>query len=212
MEPEMRTSGKANFIPATLAILFLASCGGILESKLPADRTFWLTPLAEGGSDAPVDGPALSVSVDAVPGLDSDRMLTLSPDSELNHFSGARWPDHLPEFAGSLLRRSLGQSGRFSLVLPGADAWPGACGLGLVINDFYTLVDGNGSADTVVIRVSGAIRCGASSRPLEVEVRRRVSGGRLVDVVAAHQSAMDEMQRQLLSDLDAYFVGEGAGQ
>jgi len=194
----MQTNHLLNKFLAALAGLALVSCGGLLQSGQDADRTFWLTPLdgpAADGGDAP---HALSVSVEVVPGLDSDRLLTLSPRAELNHFAGARWPDHLPEFAGSLLRRSLAASGRFHRVTGEHEARSEECELALVISRFYTLLDDAGSAESVQVALSGELACGDQGRQLEVEAQRRIAGGGLLDVVAAHQQAMDEVTGKLL--------------
>ena len=47
------------------------------------------------------------MTVSAVPGLDTDRVLALSTDARLNQYANARWPDHLPEVLTSVMKRSL---------------------------------------------------------------------------------------------------------
>lgn len=183
---------------AAAACLCLAGCGGLLQSEEPVERTFWLTPLEKPALDAAAAAISLSVGVQVVPGLDTDKMLTLTPQAELNHFGGARWPDHLPEFAGSLLRRSLRSSGRFDRVVSEQGARSGDCVLSLLINRFYTVLDGAGSVGSVQIAMSGDFTCGEGARQFEVDSSHRVAGSGLAEVVAAHQRAMDEVTEKLL--------------
>ena len=68
----------------------------------------------QASSSEPVTSVAVSVVV--VPGLDTDRMLTLSEDSELNYFAAARWADHIPEMLESLTGRTLQASGTFDVI------------------------------------------------------------------------------------------------
>ena len=185
------------------ACLLLSSCSGLLDSGQPAQRTFLLTPYSPSVA-APTGGEinGLTVKLAAAPGLDSDRLLTLSPDAGLSHFSGARWPDHLPEFAGSLVRRSLQQTGWFSKVSDGRDSGSGECALKLEVQQFYTLLDSAGIASAVRIGMSGSFACNGRPEPLDLNASARVSGQSLGAVVAAHQQAMDQLLRSLITELD----------
>ena len=189
-------------ILVTGVCLLTSSCGSLLNSGKPADRIFLLEPLA-GSQDLQTGSSSkLVVEVKAVPGLDTDQLLTLSPDAELNHFSGVRWPDHLPEFAGSLVRRSLQQTGWFSSVTEGYESGHADCVLDLEIQRFYTLVDSSGAALSVQIGMSGAVACEDGNKPLELDAHARVAGQQLSHVVAAHQQAMDDLLRSLVSQLE----------
>ena len=69
------------------ACLLLSSCSGLLDSGQPAQRTFLLTPYSPSvaaSTGGEING--LTVKLAAAPGLDSDRLLTLSPDAGLSHF------------------------------------------------------------------------------------------------------------------------------
>ncbi len=185
--------------------LALLACGGLLSNDQPADRTFMLTSYLDKQGALPTEsGHGLVVEVDVVPGLDTDQLLTLSVEAELNHFSGARWPDHLPEFAGSLVRRSLQHTGWFSSVSQERDSGSGDCELKLEVQQFYTTLDGAGAASVVQISMSGGLACEGRIKPLMLNASARVKGSQISNVVAAHQQAMDDLLRSLISQLEEF--------
>ncbi len=197
----MRQDFKTTLLLLSVAVV-LASCGGLLNSDKPADKTFWLSPYSTSHSSGlSADAPDLALSVKVVPGLDSDHLLTMSPDAELNHYEGARWPDHLPEFAGSLLRRSLQESGRFARVSDGRNSGSQDCQLDLEIKRFYTQIDRSGMATSVQIYMSGHFDCQGLSKPVKLAASAAVSGQQLTDIVSAHQRAMDQIFRSVPGQL-----------
>ena len=104
------------------AILAINACSGLTQSDRPATNTWWLEPYTDM-SGLPSSDPALlvAVSVTVVPGLDTDRILTLSQKSQLNHYSGARWADNLPELLTSMVTRTIQASPRFELAAGGPE-------------------------------------------------------------------------------------------
>ena len=96
--------------------LFTCGCSGLTQSNIPANKTWWLEPFEAVGQESSADKITLiSLSVTVVPGLDSDKILTLSNDAELNRYSAARWADNLPELFTSLVARTMNMSGRFDV-------------------------------------------------------------------------------------------------
>ena len=182
----------------------LFACSGMLSSDKPAEKTFWLEPW-EGRqvSVANAELPGLSLAFSVVPGLDSDRFLTLSPQSELSHFAAARWPDHLPEFGASLLRRSLQNSGLFSVVSMANAGAPGDCELVLEAQEFHTNISGSGQALSVRMSLAGSFGCDNAGGPVAVDASVPVTGSGLAAIAAAHQQAFDGLVRSLTGQLEA---------
>lgn len=179
--------------------LLLCACSGLLSSDQPAARTWWLEPLQ--ANTAGTGGPALRLHLGVVPGLDSDEILTLSPDARLSRFQGAYWAGHLPELLESLLARSLQSSGRFAAVTPTGQAGPGECRLDLEARRFYAVLDAADSARSVDVELAGQLACDGSSKPIRATASVPVSGNHLPSVVAAFQNALDEATRELLGQL-----------
>jgi ABC-type uncharacterized transport system auxiliary subunit len=186
-----------------IASVLMVSCGGLLNSEKAPDKTYWLEPyqLTPPMGELP-DIAGLSVSLAVVPGLDSEFLLTIKSDAELNHYSGALWPDHLPEFAGSLLRRSLQQSGLFSEVADSRNSDIGSCELTLELQKFYTRIDQNDLASSVQMSLVGQFECEELSTDLRLESDTSVQGQQLVNIVAAHQTGWNQLMKSLLLELE----------
>lgn len=190
------------------ACLGLSACGGLLSSDKAVEHTYWLQPYSVEQSPLPLpDSRGLVVRFSVVPGLDSDRLLTLGPDAELNHVAGARWPDHLPEFVGSLIRRSLQTAGWFSRVSDERDSGQQDCELDLQALKFYTLLDSAGTASSVQISMSGQYECHGLLHAVQLDAKVRIAQNRTTGVVAAHQEAMNSLMRSLLQQLRVFTVG-----
>jgi ABC-type uncharacterized transport system auxiliary subunit len=195
---------KIRFSALTLPALFLlltvlSACSGVLTSEQPAKQYYTLMPYKSTGGAANVDAaPALAISVAAVPGLDTDRILALDTDARLNRYANARWPDHLPEVLTSVMKRSLLASGRFSAVDSGrtsGDGW----GLKLEVQQFYGIRDGAGTTSSVLIEMAGDLKCNGGTEHIELSDSSRVAEERLSAIVAAHQASLDEVTRQLVA-------------
>jgi len=203
----MKKHNACLWIFISLACVGLPACGGLLNSDEAVQHTYWLQPYSMQQSPLPAqDSPGLVVRFNVVPGLDSDRLLTLAPDAELNHVAGARWPDALPEFAGSLIRRSLRTAGWFSRVSDESNSAPQDCELDLLALKFYTLLDSVGAASSVQISMSGQFECRGLSHAVDLDVNVRVSQNRTIGVVSAHQEAMNSLTRSLLKQLGSFMA------
>jgi ABC-type uncharacterized transport system auxiliary subunit len=186
-----------------LAFLLTSSCGAMLNSDKPVEKTYWLSPYTTSQStDSSTHRPGLTVSFTVIPGLDSDRLLTLNPDAELNHFSAARWPDHLPEFVGSLVRRTLQQTGRYPHVSDGRNSGQHDCELELEAQEFYTRITPGGAAASVQISMAGHYDCQDTSHVLMLEANSTVAGRQITDIVAAHQRALNQLMQSLLAQIE----------
>lgn len=188
---------------AGMGVLVLAACSGLLTSDQPPARTYWLEPFAGQPENSPSLAGGLVVTVGVVPGLDSDRLLTLGPDSGMNHISGARWPDYLPEFATSLMQRSLRASDSSAPTASGEDeVQQHDCLLELLFQRFYTRLDRHDQPVSVEVSVSASLECGDRRFKVQLNENPEVSGTRVAAVVAAHQEALNRISRQLWALLD----------
>ena len=170
------------------------ACSGVLTSDRPVRQEYLLQPLsANAPAVAPVERPELQLQVSAVPGLDTDRILALEPDSRLVQYANARWPDHLPEVLESVIRRSLTAAG-------GASDEDRS--VALEVQEFFGVRDSEGATRTVAVSFSSVAQCGDSRQTTRLEASTPVSGDRLADVVAAHQAGLNEVTRQLIQQVN----------
>lgn len=188
----------ARALPALLLML-LAGCGNILTSQQPVRHHYLLSPYtAAPTQDDQQTAPELTLSLAAIPGLDTDRILALGTDARLNHYANARWPDHLPEVLVSVIRRSLEATGRYAAVRaaePGAEeGWA----LTLEVREFYGIQDSSGATAAVRVSLAGTLACGGATHALSLTETTPVVEERLVAVVAAHQAGLDGVTRRLI--------------
>jgi ABC-type uncharacterized transport system auxiliary subunit len=187
---------RPGLLLAALPVLLLQACGGILTSEQPAKQYYLLVPYETSPAAAePV--AQIGVSVTAVPGLDTDHIQALGADSRLNRYSNARWPDHLPEVLTSVLRRSLESSGNLDTLFS-AVTTAGAWNLQLEVRQFYGRQDAAGDTESVIVELAGTLVCADLRQPVHLQASSRVGEQRLSVVVAAHQSGLDSVTRDLL--------------
>lgn len=186
---------------ASSCLLF--ACSNITRSDKPAVTTWWLKPYS-GLPVVDVAAPPVQValSVTAVPGLDSDQILTLSADAELKPYAGARWAEYLPELVTSLFGRSLEASGRFEVQSEWAGAGPERCDLQLQLTEFFAELDPGGLSAVVNVAARGHFNCGSAAPvALTAEASIPVNGNRMNVVVAAFQQALDRVTREILDKI-----------
>ena len=185
------------------ASLVINACGGMTRSDKPATKTWWLQPYT-GMTEAQPSAPALllAVSITVIPGLDTDRILTLSQTAELNHYAGARWADNLPELVTSLVARTLKASPGFEVVPDRAPGGPEDCDLKLEIREFFAAIDVSGATTAVRVAMDGQYQCGQGKAvAIQLSASVPVNGDRMSAIVAAFQQAMDGVMRDLLEKL-----------
>ena len=177
----------------------ISACAGLLESKQPAERVYWLEPLIvqrETSTDAVLQ--SIAVSVTAVPGLDTDRMLILGPDAHLNYYASARWPDSIAEVLESLLRSTLESTGRYSRVTRGATSQSTDLHLDLEVRELYALANATNSAHTVRMVLKGYLDCIGDERAIVMQSVADIRDNRLTEIVAAYQEALGKASQQLV--------------
>ncbi len=183
-----------------LALPFgIAACSGLLNSDQPAERVYWLEALVvQQAVVADASLPSLAVSVAAVPGLDTDRLLILGPGARLNHYAAARWPDNIPEVLESLLRTTVESTGRYSRVTAGSTSRSTNWALELEVRELYTLAN---VSENVRMVLSGYVSCRASDHAIAIQATVGIDDNRLSQIVAAYQHALHEVSRQLVTQL-----------
>lgn len=194
-DPEMKTK---LLLATLLATMTITACSGVMDSAKPVRQTYMLMPLVSppGANDG--QKQVLSVSLGAIPGLDTDHIQALDNDAQLKHYANARWPDHLPEVIASVMQRSLAGSGQFSAVEQSTRAKGDGWLLQLEVQKFYGLQSATGSTSSVVVEIGGSIECAGNKGSFTLSDTQAVNEDRLSEVVAAHQRGLNDVTRQLL--------------
>lgn len=204
-----RVSLQAGLLSLALAA---GGCTGLIHSNRPATHTWLLQPYVPSAVRRAGEPARVNLSVSAVPGLDSERILTFSSDSELNHFAAARWPDNLPEMTASLVARTLHSSGRFEVVNVGGGEAAADCDLHVLIEKFYAVTGPSGRPSAVRVAMNGRYACrGSGSGNFELDSNAAVGEMRLPAIVAAFQRAVDDVLAQLLQALESRSQGTKSG-
>lgn len=178
-------------------------CSGVLESSKPAREVFLLDEPSDSARKSPTpDAPKLNLSVTAVPGLDTDRITVLGPDSRLNPVANAHWADHVPEVILSIMRRTLSDSGMFRSVREDSLPRPGDWQLEIELQAFYGILGAASKPDSVRIRWESFLTCEETEHTFLVEERSSVGNDNLASLVAAHQSVLDAGLKQLTREID----------
>jgi len=184
--------------------IFLAACGGLLESDEPAVNVWWLKPVAGAQPVSPAEKPVpLVLDLGVVPGLDNNRVLALSADAQLKPYAGARWADDAPELVASLIRRSLQATGRFDVAPGRAGKAASACALKLELNEFFADLDDSGKTRGVSVGIDGTCQCGTA--PADALVSRayvRAETDQMSAVVAAFQKALDQVTLDIINKIN----------
>ncbi len=198
-------SGNPLVLYLLLITICLGACSGLTQSDKPAVTTWWLKPLSgEAQTTGPDPVVSISISVTVVPGLDTDRILTLSDDSELKPYAGARWVGNLPELTKSLVSRTLEASGNFEVVSERARAGHKRCDLHLQLRKFFANLNSSGQTHSVQISIHGTYQCeSATLIPIQIKASVPVQDNHMRRIVAAFQQAMDGAMKDLLKTLQS---------
>jgi len=183
----------------------LVGCGGMLTSDQPPAHVYWLEAVTLRLGEPPTgDLPDLVVAVRAIPGLDSDRILVKGPGARLNHYAGARWPDHLPEIVTVIVRLSLESSRRFNRVSSGSQIKRTEWSLDLELREFFAVVTTAGSPPQVHVKLVGHISCGPGNTPVSAAMTAPAREDKLAEIIAAFQSATDNALLSLGEQLETH--------
>jgi len=187
--------------------LLLGACSGLLKSDQPVKQLFMLHPLSPPSSstvNSQAEPLPLVISARVVPGLDTDRILVLGPDSSLTPVANARWADNLPEVISSVVRRSLSLSGRYAPEFDGPNRHRQSTRLQLELQAFYGTRNYDAETERVEIMIEGRIECLEAKHAIRISRDTAVGGTSLTRIVSAHQRVLDEAMEELLSLLDTH--------
>ena len=189
------------FFTVLITALFVSACGGLNRSDKAATQTWWLQPYNESiGASSPEPQVLVDVTVTAIPGLDSNKILTLSENAEMSKYAAARWADSLPELLGSLVSRSLETSGRFEIVSTHGGSED--CELKLEVQEFYAMLTATGQTSAVRVAMSGRYQCdGSKPVVLRLTAAVPVADDRMTLIVAAFQDAVNEVIKELMGQI-----------
>jgi len=187
----------------SLLSILLNACSGLTSSDQPASATWWLKPYTGAMQANSHEAPRMiEVSVTVVPGLDTNRILTLSDDAELNRYAAARWADNLPELFESLVGRTLESSGRFEVAAGRIKSGSEYCVLQLEVREFFAELDGDGKTSGVRVAIDGRHQCGAAETvSIRLSASLRVHDDRMSVIVAAFQRAVDSVLEEMLEKI-----------
>ena len=186
---------KGRLLLSLLTVLTaaLGGCGGVLTSDQPPEHEYWLdAPNLQLGEPPTGELPDLVVTVRAIPGLDTDRILVKELGARLNHYAGARWPDNLPEVVTALVRLSLESSGRFNRVGSSFQTNLGEWTLDLELREFFAVVTTTGTPPQIHVKLVGHVTCGANDGAVSAAATAPAHEDKLSGIVAAFQSAADK--------------------
>ena len=187
----------------TLLFSCISACSSLLESEQAPERVYLLKPYLPLNNNIKSLQKTISVTVSATPGLDTNKILILEPDAHLNHYASARWADYSTEVLTSLLRNTLESSGAYLRVA--AEPSHKSDELSLEIKELYTLNNSENNAESVLITLDGYLECNKVSDnniiPLKLHADVSVKQNKLSEIVDAYQMAIDEISKDLLTQL-----------
>lgn len=176
-----------------VSMAILCGCGGMLTSDQPPEHEYWLEAVTLQLDGAPTESsPDLVVSVSAIPGLDTDRILVKGPGARLNYYAGARWPEHLPEVLSATVRVAFESSGRFNRVSSGSRTGRAEWSLDLELRQFFAVVTAAGRPPRVQVELAGHLACDSAETAVRAAATAPAAEDRLAAIVAAFQTATDE--------------------
>lgn len=193
----MTTPNAPRLALVSLVAGLLAGCAGVLQSDKPPRQVYLLQPPSAPAAAAATAVDTLVLSVSAVPGLDTNRILVLGRDARLNPVANAHWADHLPEIFRSVTRRALADSGRFGRVTVGSIARPDEWLVDLELQSFFGIEGAGGATEAVHLRLEAGVRCGDTRERLVLEAKTPASAASIASLVDAYQKALDDALRRL---------------
>ena len=187
----------------TLLFSCITACSSLLESEQAPERVYLLKPYLSSSNNIEPLQKTISVTVSATPGLDTNKILILEPDAHLNHYASARWADYSTEVLASLIRNTLESSGTYLRVV--AEPSHKSDELSLEIKELYTLNNSENNAESVLITLDGYLECNNLNVnniiPIKLHATVNVKQNRLSEIVDAYQMAIDEVSKDLLTQL-----------
>ena len=177
-----------------LAVLVLAGCGGVFDSKLTPPQAFVLRlpPRAVQTSATTPAGSVLLQRPEAGPGLDSDRIALLRTDQRFDFYAASLWAAPAPDLVESVIVDALREGGAFSAVFDDSAPFAPQYDLRVTLRRFEADYSQGGGAPTVHVVLDctlGRHRDRVLLASFTAKGAAAASEDRLAAVVAAFQSA-----------------------
>jgi cholesterol transport system auxiliary component len=184
----------------------LAGCGSLRESAAPADVVYQLRAVDAPALSAPIPGELVVLRPLSRPGLDTDRIVVVLPDRQLDAYRGSRWSARAPDLVQSLLLDGLRARNAWRTVLPDRGEFRGRWVLQTEIRDFQAEYAAPGAAPTVRVTLRGELGRSPARQPVVSAVgagEARAASDRMRDVAAAFEAAFAQAATKLVDELHA---------
>ena len=194
MNRAARAIRAAAAVAAAVALLAVAGCASGLRSGAEPTVTYALRAAPVAGSAKLLD---VAVRVDRAvpaPGFASERILVVREDRRLDHYSGSRWPEMLPDVVTALAIETLRGSAALTAVHDQRAPFTSDYLLLITIRHFEADASGGGAPQ---VRV--ALECTLGRRDDRVVIATFTAAGgasasanRMSAVIAAYEAATQQ--------------------
>jgi len=212
---------------ASLALL-AAGCGGTFTSKAPISRAYVLYPAqaavaaaTTGEADAPRERGASGEAARAAPafpgalritrpaagpGFETDRILLLRADRQLDFYANGHWAAPIPDMIGALVGETLRHRSLFTSVYGDGVALRSDYFLQVFVRAFLADYSRGGEAPvalvlldcTLVRRLDRAVLANFTARG-----EAPAAANRMTEVVAAHEQALQQALESAVATIAA---------
>lgn len=188
----------------SLTLVVVCGCGSLLTSDTPAETVYLLdAPAIATELDTGNQTLSISVAVSAAPGLDEDRILRRGPGATLRPYAAARWADNIPDVLETVVRTTLEDSGRFSVVAAASSGRQTDWRLVLEVRAFYAVVKDDASAPVIEVDARGYLTCPGAVVPVRLRAQSAASANTLTGITAAFRDATEVSLTSLPGQLPA---------
>lgn len=206
---------RALRLPVSLAcaLALLAGCGGTFTSKAPVSRAYILRPAApmalpaDAGAtaaQAPFAGTLRIPRPNPGPGFETDRILLLRKDRELDFYSTGHWAAPIPDMIAALAIETLRRDRLFTGVYGEGTPMRSEYFLQITVRKF--LAEYTDGADAPVAQV--VLDCTLGQRIDRAVIAQFTASGtapaaanRMGDVVTAYESALQQALASVATSL-----------
>jgi ABC-type uncharacterized transport system auxiliary subunit len=198
----MAVHKRAVFTCMVYSVFLLGACADLTGSDKPPVTSWWLEPYTEHGSTSAAADQVIPVTVQVtvIPGLDDDRILTLSGAGELKPYSAARWVDNLPELLTSIIGRTVEGSGRFRVVDVQSRLESKPCEIQIESQAFFARLDSAGQTNAVDVAFAGYYQCeNTAALQLDLNASTPIHDQHMKSIVAGFQQSTDSTMKGLLN-------------
>lgn len=200
---------------ASLALL-VAGCGGTFTSKAPVSRAYVLYPAPIAVASATADEPARTAPAFAGalrisrpvpgPGFETDRILLLRADRQLDFFANGHWAAPIPDMIGALAGETLRREALFTSAYGDGTPLRSDYFLQIVVRAFVADYSRGGDSPVALVVLDCTLVQRLDRTVLAnftVRGEAPAAANRMTEVVAAHELALQQALAGLVSSLAA---------